>query len=50
MAVVAMLVLATVLPAFAAGSVTLLECNQGGGHASGKYCSGGIFDGFLIVG
>jgi hypothetical protein len=33
-----------------AHAVSLVDCQRGGGHASGKYCSGGVHDGELIDG
>ena len=39
----------SVLPAHASDGTSLIECVKNGGHASGKYCSGGANDGRLIV-
>jgi hypothetical protein len=39
----------SVLPAHASDGTSLVECVKNGGHASGKYCSGGGNDGKLIV-
>lgn len=38
------------MPARASDGTSLLDCLQGGGHQSGKYCSGGSHDGRLILG
>jgi hypothetical protein len=40
---------ASAVPAHASEGTSLLECLKSGGHASGKYCSGGVQDGKLIV-
>lgn len=36
-------------PAHAFDGTSLVDCLRGGGHSSGKYCSGGSHDGKLIV-
>ncbi|MCA1845504.1 MAG: hypothetical protein LC792_20380 [Actinobacteria bacterium] len=40
--------LGALAPARGAVQTTLEECLRQGGHESGKYCSGGYQDGFLI--
>ena len=40
--------LAALAPAQGALQTTIEECLRQGGHESGKYCSGGYQDGFLI--
>ena len=39
----------SMLPAHASDGTSLVDCVKNGGHASGKYCSGGGDDGRLIV-
>lgn len=39
----------SVLPAHASDGTSLMDCVKSGGHASGKYCSGGGHDGRLIL-
>jgi hypothetical protein len=39
----------SVLPAHASDGTSLVDCVKNGGHASGKYCSGGANDGRLIL-
>ena len=41
-------VLGALMPAQGALLTTVEECLRQGGHESGKYCSGGYQDGFLI--
>ena len=40
--------LGALAPARGAVQTTIEECLRQGGHESGKYCSGGYQDGFLI--
>jgi hypothetical protein len=40
--------LGALAPARGAVQTTLEECLRQGGHESGKYCSGGYQDGYLI--
>lgn len=41
--------LGALAPARGAVQTTLDECLRQGGHESGKYCSGGYQDGYLIT-
>ena len=47
-AAVAAALLGALAPARGAVQTTLEECLRQGGHESGKYCSGGYQDGYLI--
>ena len=41
-------ILGALAPAQGAVQTTIEECLRQGGHESGKYCSGGYQDGFII--
>ena len=48
LAATAAALLGALAPAQGAVQTTIEECLRQGGHESGKYCSGGYQDGFLI--
>ena len=48
-AILTVTLMSSVLPAHASDGTSLIDCVKNGGHASGKYCSGGADDGRLIL-
>jgi hypothetical protein len=48
-AILTVTLVGSVLPAHASEGTSLVDCVKNGGHASGKYCSGGSNDGRLIL-